>query len=316
MLRRLVTIPAVWLGTALLTSLLPALLPLALVVDLLRGRWKLPSLRVLLFGLCFGWIESLGIWSLAAVGLFTLGRPAARLELTFAVQRRYTAALFRSVCSTLSLKFDVDGDSLADAGPLVVWVRHTSIVDTLVPGVFLAGAHGLRLRYVLKRELRWGPCLDIAGAWLPNHFVSRDGVDSEKEIWAVGALKSGLGPGEGVLLYPEGTRFTESKRARALAKMTPALRAPAERLRHLMPPRLGGTLALLRAEPKCDVLVIGHRGLEGFASVRDIWAGTLVGGRIEVKFFRLPAAQIPAEHDAQVAFVYEAWQRLDDWLGR
>src|SRR3954467_9855382 len=108
--RRLVTIPAVWLFTCLLAALAPGLLVLGTLVDLLRGRWRLPSPRIVLFGLCFGWIECLGILALAGVGLLTVGRKARRVEVTFAVQRLYTAALFRCVCGCLSLRFAVEGD--------------------------------------------------------------------------------------------------------------------------------------------------------------------------------------------------------------
>ena len=314
MLRRLVTIPVVGLFAIGLTALAPGLLLLGLGVDCVRGRWSLPSPRIILFGLCFGWIESAGIVALLGVGLFTLGRKAARVSITFAVQRLYTAALFKSVCACLSLRFEVQGDGLIDAGPLLVLVQHASIIDTLVPGVFLAGRHRLKLRYVLKRQLRWGPCLDIAGGWLPNHFVSRDGADSEREISAVRALKEGMGPGEGVLLYPEGTRFSEAKKARALLKLEPKLKERAARLQHLLPPRLGGTLALFSAPPACDLLIIAHHGLEGFASVKDIWSGRLVGTTLRIAFFRIPAAQIPLQREAQVDFLYQAWERVDSWL--
>ena len=311
MLRRLVTIPAVWLGTSLLWAFAPALLLLAALADAVRGRFAFSSVRVLLFLLAFGGIECAGILALAIVGL---GGKRRRLEHTYAVQRLYTAALFHSARALLSLKFEVEGDGLIDDGPLLVLMQHTSIVDTVLPGVFLSGRHGLKLRYVLKRELRWGPCLDIAGSWLPNHFVTRGGADQAQEIAAVAALKTGLGPKEGVILYPEGTRFSSQKKDRALAKLDPALRARAAKLRHLMPPRLGGSLALLSAQPACDVLLLGHHGLAGFASISDIWAGKLIGSTIRLRFFRIPAAQVPAERAQQIAFLYDAWEQVDAWL--
>lgn len=315
MLRRLVTIPAVFLGAAVLSALFPALFGAAVLLDAARGKWVFPSVRILAFLLCFAWVECAGICSLAAVGLVTLGRPAARLSLTFAVQRIYTAALFHSARGLLSLKFEVDGDALIDAGPLLVLVRHASIVDTVLPGVFLASRHGLKLRYVLKRELRWGPCLDIAGHWLPNHFAARGAGDHAAEIAAVAALKTGLGPGEGVILFPEGTRFSPDKRTHALARLDGPNRARAERLKHLLPPRLGGARALLSAAPACDVLLLAHHGLAGFSSIADIWAGTLVGHTVRLKYFRIPGSAVPADRDAQTAFLYDAWQRVDDWIG-
>ena len=94
----------------------------------------------------------------------------------------------------------------------------------------------------------------------------------------------------------------------------PAELSRAEKLRHLLPIRPGGTLALLEAAPACDVLFVGHHGLEGFASIRDIWAGALVGRTIRLKLWRERAASIPAGRDAQLEWVAARWQRLDDWL--
>ncbi len=314
--RRLITIPAVWVATSLLTASVPILLVLAAIGDLARKSFTFASVRVVLFGLFFGWTECLGTLFLGAIGVWTIGRPTARLELTFAVQRLYTASLFHSARILLSLRFEVEGDGLIDDGPLLVLVRHASIVDTLLPGVFLSGKHGLRLRYVLKRELQWGPCLDIAGHWLPNHFASRDGADSEREIQKVAALKQGLQRGEGVILYPEGTRFSAKKRLRAIEKVDPALRERASKLRHVMPPRLGGTLALLDAAPACDVLVLAHHGLAGFSSIRDIWMGKLTGTTVRLNYFRIPAAQIPAGREERISFLYGAWEQIDGWLAR
>src|SRR6185369_2716553 len=110
-------------------------------------------------------------------------------------------------------------------------------------------------------------------------FVARDGSSSDDEIEAVRALKTGIGAEDGVILYPEGTRFTEEKRRRVLDRLRddPVARDRAERLRYVLPVRPGGTLALLGAAPACDVLFVGHHGLEGSATVAGVWAGALVG---------------------------------------
>jgi 1-acyl-sn-glycerol-3-phosphate acyltransferase len=172
----------------------------------------------------------------------------------------------------------------------------------------------MRLRYVLKRELLVDPCLDLAGHWLPNRFVARDGADTAREVEAVRALKCGIGKDEGVLLYPEGTRFTVEKRRRVLERLAGAARERAERLQHVLPLRPGGALALLEAPPACDVLFIGHHGLEGFAHVADIMRGALVGRTVTLRFWRVPASSIPAGAEARRAWLEEEWQRMDDWL--
>jgi 1-acyl-sn-glycerol-3-phosphate acyltransferase len=306
------------LGLALVSAALPALLAAAVVVDAARaaGRRTWSSVRVALFLWAYLASETAGLLLLALVGLVTLGSPARRERLTWPVQRLYTGALMRATRTLFSLDFVVEGEALAaEGGPVLVFVRHASIVDTLIPGVFLANRHHLQLRYVLKRELLVDPCLDVAGHWLPNCFVARDGADSAREIAAVEALKAGIGARDGVLIYPEGTRFSEGKRRRLLAHVDPSTRARAERLRHVLPVRPGGALALLAAAPACDVIFVGHTGLEGFVSVADIWAGTMVGQTVRVKMWRERADALPAGREALLAWLDERWARLDGWIG-
>jgi 1-acyl-sn-glycerol-3-phosphate acyltransferase len=317
--RRLLTIPGVVLGLGLVTLGLPLLLVAALGADLVRpaGRRTLASVRLALFLEAFLFIEAACLALLGAIWLVTLGSAARRAALTWPAQRLYTATLMRAAAALFALRFEIEGEDLASGGgPVLVLVRHASIVDVLVPGVFIANRHRLRLRYVLKRELLAAPCLDVAGHFLPNWFVARDGADTRREIEAIRALKTGLGPEDGVLIYPEGTRFSRQKRLRALERLAgdPDALARAERLRHLLPLRPGGSLALLEAPPACDVLFVGHSGLEGFASIADIWAGALVGKTLRVRFWRARAAEIPEGREARLAFLQAGWQRMDDWL--
>ena len=310
------TIPAVVLGLVTILLALPLLLPLALVADLLRvaGRRSFVSVRLLLFGVCFLATEVIGLVLLFVVWLSSPWRPELRAARTWPVQRWYTAMHFRALRVIFRLRFELTGEDAATPGPLLVLVRHASIIDSLVPAVFLANVHRIRLRYVLKRELLVDPCLDLAGHWLPNRFVARDGVDTAREVDSVRSLKAGLEPDEGVSLYPEGTRFTAAKRRRVIERLTGAARERAEGLQHLLPIRPGGVLALLDAPPACDVLFVGHHGLEGFAHVADILRGELVGQTVRLRFWRVPAASIPAQSEARLDWLAHEWQCMDDWL--
>ncbi|HQR23745.1 MAG TPA: 1-acyl-sn-glycerol-3-phosphate acyltransferase [Steroidobacteraceae bacterium] len=314
--RRAVTIPAVALALLALLAALPVLLPLAFVVDLARaaGRRSFVSVRIVLFGVCFLATEVLGLALLFGVWLSSVGRPELRAARTWPVQRWYTAMHYAALRTLFRLRFEVEGDAAATPGPLLVLVRHASIIDSLVPAVFIANVHRTRLRYVLKRELLVDPCLDLAGHWLPNRFVARGGVDTAREVDSVRSLKAGLEADEGVLLYPEGTRFTEEKRRRVIERLGGAARERAERLQHLLPIRPGGVLALLDAPPACDVLFIAHHGLEGFAHVADVLRGALVGRTVRLRFWRVPAASIPAGAEKRRAWLADEWQRMDDWL--
>jgi 1-acyl-sn-glycerol-3-phosphate acyltransferase len=318
----MVTVPLLFGGLASVTALLPLLVVVALIVDLLRLRStsSFIGVRLAVFAWWFLAVETVGVLSLGAIGLVAWVMPGPtvrrREAWTWIVQRAYTGALFVGVRAVLSLGFRIEGQELAARGPFVLLVRHASIVDTLLPARFVANTYKMKLRYVLKRELRVDPCLDIAGGWLPNHFVTRDGTMTDAEIAGMGALARGLGTGESALIYPEGTRFTAKKRERAIARLAtdPDRAARAEQLRHLLPPRLGGTLALLDADPPADAVFFAHHGLETFASVKDLWKGTLVGTTIEIRLWRVPAADIPRERDARIAWLDAEWAKMDDWL--
>ena len=166
------------------------------------------------------------------------------------------------------------------------------------------------LRYVLKRELLFDPCLDIVGNRLPNFFVDRFSDDPARERDGVASLLTGLSRSEGVVIYPEGTRFSAAKREKVLKKLSGDDRIRAQRWTHLLPPRYGGILALLQANPQLDLLFCAHVGLEGSADFFSLINGSWVNSKIRVHFWRVPFADIPVDLDGQRNFVVESWDRM------
>lgn len=321
--RRAITIPAVVCAFLLTSALFPALLVLALAVDLVRhltARRPFAGVRVLVFGLVYLGSQLIGLGALAWVWLATLPAGERREERlvsrTFAVQRTWASALFRAVCLLFGLKLEVEGDRALEQGPFIVFIRHASIIDTLLPTVLVTARHDVRLRFVLKRELLADPCLDVAGLRLPNYFARRTG-DDRTDIEGVAELGRGLGPKDGVLLYPEGTRFSVDKHRRALVRLSqeaPELYAMAKSLTHLLPPRLGGALALLEAASEADAVFFAHHGLDGFASVGDIFRYALARRELAVKVWRVPRREIPEERGDRVRWLFEQWQIVNDWV--
>jgi 1-acyl-sn-glycerol-3-phosphate acyltransferase len=195
-----------------------------------------------------------------------------------------------------------------------VFIRHASIIDTAVPVALISKPTGLRLRYVFKRELLVDPCIDVAGQASPNYFIDRGG-SAHEELAGIQQLAENLGD-QGVLLYPEGTRFTERKKRIAikrLAKTHPELVPLAESFRHCLPPKAGGALSLLDAAPHADVLIVAHRGLEGLAEVTDLLSGAVVGKDVEICIWRINAADIP-QGEARRRWLFNWWKRVDDFV--
>lgn len=315
--RRVLSIGRTYLLLSLLTVLLPLLLPLAVLTDLLRAlmfRTPMTVVRLVLFMWLFLWTEALSIPVLGGVWLLTLNDPEARVEQTFTVQKWWNQALFRIVQTLFGLTVSLEGQASLHPGPTLIFIRHSSIVDVLLPVVFVAAREDILLRFVLKRELLNDPCLDIAGQRLPNYFVSR-GTGETRELEGIQQLAQGMGPGEALLIYPEGTRFSPKKRLEALEKLA-AMDAPlleqARQLRHVLPPRLGGPLALL--EQGLDVVIMAHVGLERLAHFNDLWRGGLVKRSLHLKFWRVSAEQIPSSREERARWLYEQWRQIDEWI--
>lgn len=317
--RRAVTIPLYSVLFFLTLASLPIVLVAAAAIDALRGsRWALS--RCVLFFVHYLGCEVIGIAAAAGLwaGRLAIGRTRY-LSWNFRLQCWWARTLFTGARHLFGMHLDVKGLDQLATGPILLFMRHASVGDTVLPAVLVSSRQGIQLRYVMKRELLWDPCLDIVGNRLPNYFVRRGSSDSAGEIAAVRRLALDLGPDEGVFIYPEGTRFTPERQRRALEHIRrhgdSDLVARAEKLCNVLPPRLGGTMALLEVETETDAVFCVHSGFEGVRTFHDLLGGALVDRTIEVEFWRVPAAQIPKDGDARIDWLYDQWSRVDDWVG-
>ena len=310
----MMTISVYVVAWVLVTLLAPAWLPVLAVVGLFRKR-SFILLRMSIFLWSYLTIELMGLTAAGTIYLVTPRNLAKRHDRFFALQCWWGTGIFSALARVLSLSVEVEGQDVALPGHVLVFIRHASIIDTAVPLVFLSNAKGLRLRYVFKRELLVDPCIDVAGHESPNYFIDRAG-DAREELDGVRRLTDDLGE-EGVLLYPEGTRFTERKKAIAIKKLAsthPDLVPIAEGLKHCLPPKPGGALSLMDAAPEADILFVAHRGLEGLAEINDLLSGNVVGKKVQVQIWRVAATDIPRGDDRR-RWLFEWWKRIDDFVG-
>lgn len=307
--RRFLTIGGVWLAAGLATCLAPLLLPLALIGDVV-GRRRLAASRFFLFLLLVLTAESLG----AAIAL-VIGADTRR---NYALQRAWAGAIWAGATRIYGVQMAIEGDPLPTRGPLLLLARHATVADTLLPIILLGLPAHLRPRYVLKRELLWDPCLDVVGNRIPNLFVRRvrgeGGSSDDAQLQAMRALAAGMGAEDFAIIYPEGTRFTPEKREKLLHSEKPAIRARAERLRWLLPPRPNGVQSLLDGAPEADVLWCAHTGMDAAAGLADFWAGGLIGAEIRVRFWLDPRAGVPIPHDERLEWLQARWERMDRWM--
>lgn len=326
MLRRIVGIAAELVAFVLMTVLSPLIMLVAAAVDLtmwLRKRkpWVyvrlLPGLWIFLFGELEALVKLPFIYVLTG-GPFNTG-SIRRRRWIFVLRIRWARNHLGAVRILFGMKFDVKDLDLAAKGPFILMMRHASILDNLIGDVFIGHRHGIGVRYVIKREIRALPAIDIGGRWIPTVFIKRGSPDRETEITAVRRLTHDMSPGEIVAIYPEGTRPTPKKIARAqeaIAERQPEIAPLADRLNHLLPPRLGGPLALIdEAAAGTDIVFCAHYGFDGVRTIADIRAGVLVGRTISIRFWRYPAADLPSGERARTEWLYSRWQMLDDWVG-
>jgi len=273
-------------------------------------------LRLFVFATLYTWAECVGLLVYFWLCIRWSKNDEVRIPKIYALQNGWTAFLFACARRLLALRFEIQGEHVFHDGPIFLFFRHSSLVDTLLPGVCVAIPHHIRLRYVLKKELLWDPCLDFVGNHLPNYFVDRAG-DSSSERERVGGLAAGLGPKDGVIIYPEGTRYSPAKRERILTKMSlndhPFFEA-AKEMTHVLPPRTGGPLALLEADPHADVVFCAHHGLEPFSNIRTLLSADAIGVTVNIQFWRIQRSQIPNDLDGQQDWLMSEWTRVNEFV--
>lgn len=309
--RRAVSIGGLFLTTVLLTVLVPLWLPAVLVIDTIRARFRFPLARLLAFGWCYAWVESLAV--VRTCWLWVSGR-GSDLRANYELMGWWASVLMRSLRVTTGIDPQIEGLEAIESGSVIMLSRHASLADSLVSGWVTRSLAGVRPRYVLKRELLFDPCLDIVGLRTPNHFIDREAVDGSLELDALRELASGVGPGVISVIFAEGTRANDRKRARALEKIAerdPDRAAKLAGLQRLLPPRPAGSTALLDGAPEADVVFAWHTGFDGLDTFGGMIA-KLSKPLPPVRFVmrRVPRSEVP-DGEGFAAWLDDQWLQMD-----
>ncbi|SEO77469.1 lysophospholipid acyltransferase family protein [Trujillonella endophytica] len=323
-------------GPLLVAALVAAvlLLPLFVVVAavasaFLPGRWR--ALRLLGFALVYLALEVAGqvaagvLWVLSGFGR-GLGSRAVQAA-HYTVLRLLLDVLMRVAQHLFALRLVTDGDSwspLDDGVPgstnaMVVLSRHAGPGDSfLLVHTLMNRDHLRRPRIVLKDLLQWDPLIDVYLNRLPNHFVGPRPEAGPGSPEAIADLARDLGEEDALLIFPEGANFTPRRRFRAIERLrdrglaTAARRA--EELRHLLPPRPAGVRAALTAAPHADVVLVAHTGLDHLHTVRDLWRALPMDKTLHLRWWFVPAAEVPREEDQLTDWLFRWWATIDDWI--
>ena len=301
--RRLLTLSSL----VLITVLAIVLMPLVVITTLLMSLS--PKFRTAPQALTFIYGFLVHEWAGLARFLFVLARYPKHLQIekNRDIQFWWAQRLFNMGRRLYKLRIEVSGTEALDGNCALLLSRHSSMGDTVLPLLFFGKHRGEGLRYVLKQELRYLPCLDIGGHRLPNVFVDRSGTDSAKAVQEVSNLIATAGDDESVLIYPEGTRFTQKKHD-DLRRKHPHLEDQLNRYPNLLPLRLGGVLGMLEANPGKDLVFLAHAGFEGSADIHDLLGGGWLNQQVRLQFWRVPYVDIPKENVQD--FLFNEWDKM------
>ena len=315
--RRTLTTTIWFVLAVVLTCLLPVIIPLTALYDLVT-RNQLSTSRTVLFFTYFFVLESVGVtiafwlWIRYKAGMSDEDYQRVNRKL----QRWWARGLFWGTSRIFSVSVDIDGlEELEDPSPSVVFSRHASTLDTMLP---IAVVRQLKyFRFVIKSELLTDPTLDYCAQRFPNVFVKRGSEDPEFEVQKILALGKDMEPNDAVVVYPEGTRFTPKKRNRLLEKFEDdeEMLHIATTLENTLPPLREGGVKLIKSTPEADVVFIAHRGIDGAGAMSDLIKGRLTGRHLGIYIWRIPAEEVPRDKEAIRQFLFEQWQEIDAYIG-
>ena len=307
--RRLTSISVLVLLTLIFLPLSPFLIPAVFLISKITRYSSLIHALLFFYGYLF--FECMGVLALTKNWLMDR-REKDFLIKTRNIQNWWGSGLLKLGKSIYKLEFQVSGEESICGPSAILMPRHTSLGDTVLPIVFFGQKRNEGLRYILKKELLMLPCLDIAGNRLPNLFIDRSGQDTSRELNSIVKLLENTPDGESLLIYPEGTRSSQSKRD-SIRRKNPRMNSLLERWPSLLPPRTGGPLTLLKTNAGKDVVFMAHLGFEGSASLEDLINGSWLNQAILIHFWRVPFAQIPEDKET---FLYQQWDVMQRQLNR
>ncbi|MCP4448783.1 MAG: hypothetical protein GY811_26135 [Myxococcales bacterium] len=194
------------------------------------------------------------------------------------------------------MEIEMEDVDCCSPGPILLFSRHASILDTIMPIKLLGQSHGMGTRIVQKSELLWNPVVDVASHRMPRAFVKRGSGDVGSQAAHMQHLLTGITENQALVVFPEGSRFSPEKKAKIvkkIAKSNPVAAARAQKLDHVLPVRPAGACALIESRPDIDVVFMAHTGLEGANRLEDFVGGALYKQKVRVKSGELLPQKFP-----------------------
>ena len=324
-LRRLVLGPAVVALTVVAVTGLPVLLLVGVALStVLPGRWR--PLRLIWMVLLYLVLETvalavlLGLWVASGFGWRIRSPRFQRAH--YVLVEWFLQILYWECRRVLHVRVAVEGPAPRsyDGRPLLILSRHAGPGDSFLVVHALVNWYAREPRIVLKDTLQWDPAIDVVLNRLPNRFIRPDpGASADQVTRLVGDLSANLDDNDAFVIFPEGGNFTEHRRKRAIERLRRKgfidEAEKAERLRHVMAPKPGGVLEALKTAHDADVVFVAHTGVEHMTTVLDVWRELPMDREIQMRWWIVPAAEVPTGEEERIDWLFAWWARIDDWIG-
>ena len=72
--------------------------------------------------------------------------------------------------------------------------------------------------------------------------------------------------------------------------------------------------AALASAPHADVVLVAHTGLEHLSTAADLWDGLPMDSTVRMRWWFVPAAEVPRAADELEHWLYARWAELDRWV--
>jgi 1-acyl-sn-glycerol-3-phosphate acyltransferase len=297
-------------------------------------------------------VACLGLWIVSGFG--GRMRTEASVDRHYALVRWFLATLFRLAVRVFRLRVEIEEPPATPeemaarlTRPVIVLSRHAGPGDSFLLVHHLLSLYRRKPRIVMKAALQFDPSLDVVINRLPHAFVHprrrpvpadageiglggapdttgpapAAGAPSEGPVIAeIRRLSASLGPTGALVIFPEGGNFTPSRWRRGISRLEQDRRHEEARraraMANLLPPRSGGAFAAIDSAPTADVIFVAHTGLDDLITVRDIWRALPMEQMIKAKWWRVPASEVPRQRDEVVRWLYEWWERIDEWIAQ
>nr|ALV85561.1 acyltransferase [uncultured bacterium pA1] len=258
------------------------------IIGKLRGATALAA-----FVFVFMLVATPQLYALLAWHRLTAAPPVRRRKAIARWQSAWGVRFFAMTTAIMGVRADfrVPADAVG-RGPVIVVANHRSSLDILVLFAALARTGRADLRWIIKRQLFFAPTIGRSCRETGCAYVARGGDPQDISRVRLCAARA-RHDGASVVIFPEGTRFTSPR--------------PGSGYANVLPPKIGGVLALRRALPDCHVLSVTISwtgGPEG----RTMFDGESFVGKTVVAECAL---HTDVDDRAIASWLQEEWRRKD-----